>query len=251
MDSDTHRIRDFYTANPRMISSPFGGVDGINRELFIEVLRELGITLADRSVLDVGCGRGFAGEIVREAGGAYTGADLVASGEGFPLVQAEAALLPFPDSAFDILFCIDMFEHLPHPITVTKEFRRVLAPGGCVFLSAPNYANVAGLVKSLCERLGFYEENTWAPFGRWQPQEFEQPLTPTLVRRGFQFGGFKTFHRIGYADEVDLGLFPWIDHPKMPENVRYRLQDFFRAAGPSIVRVWPGASLHNFWKIEA
>lgn len=243
------QVRAFYETNPRMVSSPFGGVDGINSELMGEVFDALDIDLAGKRILDVGCGRGYAGEWVRAQGGSYFGADFVVSRRGFPLVRADAPLLPFSDTAFDGLFCVDMFEHLPDPRAAAREFHRVLRPDGFVFLSAPNYSNVAGVVKRLSETFGGYRKNTWAPFGRWQPQELEQPLTGRFVERVFRDGGFNRFRRMGYGGEVGLGLFPWIDHPRMPEAVQFRLQRLFAAVGKPISSLAPGASLHGFWKI--
>ncbi len=243
-------VAEFYRENPRMVSSPFGGVDGLDGDLLREVFDRLGLDLAGKKVLDVGCGRGCAGDVVCEAGGEYTGVDFVASRTGFRLALGDAAALPFPDASFDSVFCIDAFEHFPDPDRAAAEFRRVLRPGGFFYLSAPNYSNVAGIVKRIYEGLGLYEKNTWAPFGRWQPQELETPLTGRMLRGIFRRAGFGEVRCIGHGAEVGLGLFPWIDHAKMPEAIQFRLQSLFRAVGPSIAKVWPGASLHNFWKIN-
>ncbi|MBX7256851.1 MAG: methyltransferase domain-containing protein [Candidatus Hydrogenedentes bacterium] len=246
----TDRMREYYASNPLMVSSPFGGVDGINMDLIRAVFSDLGIDLAGASILDVGCGRGFMRDYVNKQGGRYFGVDLLAHGAGFPLSIGDATHLPFPDATFDGVFCVDAFEHIPDGVAAAREFRRVLKPNGCMFLSAPNYGNVAGIVKWVCERWGGYERNTWAPFRRWQAQELEQPLTESGVRRIFREAGFTRFTRIGHAPEVGLGVFPWTDHPRMPEAIQFRLQRLFRRIGTPVVRVWPGASLHGFWKIE-
>jgi len=246
----TDEMRAYYRDHPLMVSSPFGGVEGVNRELLLSTFDTLGVALDGRRILDVGCGRGYLEEVVREQGGAYVGVDLVPSRAGFALALADGAALPFPDGVFDGVCCIDAFEHFPEAERGVAEFHRVLSPQGFVFLSAPNYANVAGLVKAYCERFGDYEPDTWAPFRNWCPQEFERPLTGRVVRRLFRRGGFTRFRRIAHGPEVGLGLFPWIEHSRMPETLKFRLQRGFGAIGPAIARVWPGTSLHHFWKIQ-
>ncbi len=243
-------VAEFYRDNPRMVSSPFGGIDDINRDLLLAVFASLEIELSGKSVLDVGCGRGFVGELVKAAGGQYTGADFVVSRAGFRLAQADAGRLPFADASFDVVFCFDAFEHFPDPARASSEFRRVLRPGGYFFLSAPNYSNVAGVVKKIYEGLGWYRKDTWAPFGRWQAQELETPLTGRMLRRLFRDAGFSQSTAIGHAEEVGLGLFPWIDHPKTPDAIRFRLQRLFKLLGPAVVKVWPGSSLHLFWRMD-
>lgn len=243
-------IQKFYQDNPRMVSSPFGGVDGIDGDLLLGILRGLDISLSGKRVLDVGCGRGFAAELVHAADGTYTGLDLVDSGARRRFVLGSATELPFPEAAFDLVCCIDAFEHIPDPVTALCEFHRVLRPGGSFFLSAPNYGNVAGLVKFACEKAGCYAPNTWAPFGRWQPQEWETPLTQAKLRRWSREAGLVPAKRLGFGREVGLGLFPWMAHPRLPERVYYRLQRLFNWLGPSIARVAPGASLHLFWRFD-
>jgi len=243
-------IQEFYESNPLMVSSPFGGVNGINEALFFEVLDRMDIALDGRRILDVGCGRGYMDEPVRSRGGVYIGADFVVTRGGFPLAQADAGRLPFGDGTFDGLFCIDAMEHFPDLDGAAREFRRVLKPGGFWFLSAPNYSNVAGLVKRVYEGLGVYEKDTWAPFRNWQPQELEQPLTVRKVCRIARGAGFRVGALAGHGREVGLGLFPWIDHERMPEAIKFRLQRLFNAVGPPVVKAWPGASLHVFYRFD-
>jgi len=249
-DSTAKAMQQYYERNPLMVSSPFGGVDGVSAALLKQVWQALDIDLRGRCVLDIGCGRGFLGDVVRELDGEYVGVDLVASRDGLRMAFADAVYLPFSDAAFDVLACIDAFEHFSDPVAAAREFRRVLRPGGFVFLSAPNYANVAGLVKRWSERFGTYVRDTWAPFRRWKPQELEHFMTGRRVRRAFRAAGFTQFRCIGHGPETAQGLFPWIDHPKTPDRLRFPLQRLFVTIGPSLVRVLPTLSLHLFWRIS-
>jgi len=76
-------------------------------------------------------------------------------------------------------------------------------------------------------------------------------LTGGKIRGWFRAAGFRRIERVGHGAEVGLGLFPWIDHRKTPDAIRFRLQKAFAAAGPGIAAVAPGASLHNFWRMDA
>ena len=250
VSGERKRLQAYYEHNPLMVSSPFGGVDRINGVFVQEVFERLAIPVAGRRVLDVGCGRGLLHKPLTAMGGVYTGMDFVRPAEGGPSLLGDAQRLPFQDGAFDGVCCVDAFEHLPEMAAAACEFRRVLRAGGWAFLSAPNYGNVAGLVKWACETVGWYEANTWAPFRNWQPQELEHPLTAGNVRRLFRDAGFARQRRVGHAAEAVLGLFPWVEHKRMPEAVKFRLQRLSAALGPALTTAWPGASLHLFWRFD-
>jgi ubiquinone/menaquinone biosynthesis C-methylase UbiE len=55
-----------------------------------------------------------------------------------PLIEwrkGDAAALPFPDQAFDAVFCQQGLQFFPDRLAALKEIRRVLAPGGCLGLT--------------------------------------------------------------------------------------------------------------------
>ncbi|MEM6883624.1 MAG: methyltransferase domain-containing protein [Verrucomicrobiota bacterium] len=45
--------------------------------------------------------------------------------------------IPEPDKSFDAVMCIEVLEHVPHPIAALTELSRLLRPGGKIILSAP------------------------------------------------------------------------------------------------------------------
>jgi ubiquinone/menaquinone biosynthesis C-methylase UbiE len=45
--------------------------------------------------------------------------------------------IPEPDSSFDAIMCIEVFEHIPNPILALQEFSRLLRPGGYLIITAP------------------------------------------------------------------------------------------------------------------
>lgn len=91
--------------------------------------------------LDVGCGDGgFAAHVRAENSRvAITGIDLAPAmvdatrsrlGSAADIRVAEAAAMPFPAVAFDVVTAIHVFHHLPDPSKVFAEVRRVTASGG-------------------------------------------------------------------------------------------------------------------------
>jgi len=67
----------------------------------------------------------------------YTGVDLssaVAPLMHKPFVACDATRLPFENDSFDAVWSVTVLEHVPDPETALEEMRRVLKPGGLLFL---------------------------------------------------------------------------------------------------------------------
>lgn len=66
-------------------------------------------------------------------------AEELLSGEAQEVVFTEGSIdsLPYENSFFDAINCLDVLEHTYSPISIIKEFSRVLKPGGLVFITAP------------------------------------------------------------------------------------------------------------------
>ena len=52
-------------------------------------------------------------------------------------VAAQGEALPFRDNEFDLAICTQVLEYFPDPQQAVAEIRRVLRPGGSLFLSVP------------------------------------------------------------------------------------------------------------------
>lgn len=57
-----------------------------------------------------------------------------------PDIIADAAKVPVTDDAFDFLFASHMLEHHQDTLRVLYEWKRVLRPGGALFLILPHHA---------------------------------------------------------------------------------------------------------------
>jgi ubiquinone/menaquinone biosynthesis C-methylase UbiE len=89
--------------------------------------------LRDKKVVEIGCGRGAYQDLVVD----YTGIDLSDSVRPFlrkPFIQGSASAIPLPDSVFDAAWTIYVLEHVPEPEAALLEMRRILKPGGLLFL---------------------------------------------------------------------------------------------------------------------
>ena len=45
--------------------------------------------------------------------------------------------IPVKDNSFDVIMCIEVFEHIPEPVKAIKEFARILRPEGKLIITAP------------------------------------------------------------------------------------------------------------------
>jgi 2-polyprenyl-6-hydroxyphenyl methylase / 3-demethylubiquinone-9 3-methyltransferase len=107
--------------------------------------------LAGKTVLDVGCGGGILAEAMATAGATVTGIDLsekalaVArlhqlesrSTVDYVFVAAEALAERSP-SAFDVVTCMELLEHVPDPAAMVGACARLVRPGGVVVCSTIN-----------------------------------------------------------------------------------------------------------------
>lgn len=55
-------------------------------------------------------------------------------------IVSDITNIPEPDESFDAIMCIEVFEHLPKPISAICEFSRLLKPGGHLIITAPRYS---------------------------------------------------------------------------------------------------------------
>jgi SAM-dependent methyltransferase len=91
--------------------------------------------LEDKKVLEIGSGAGLLQDLVAD----YTGLDVSPSlGQRYhkKFVVGSATELPFADNSFDAIWTVWVMEHIPEPERALSEIRRVLKPGGILFMVA-------------------------------------------------------------------------------------------------------------------
>jgi SAM-dependent methyltransferase len=115
------------------------------RRVFFDQLDRLLAGAPPLNILEVGCGAGgMLGPLAKY--GTVTGLDVskeyvaFCRSRGHERVLAGSGYeLPFRDASFDLIAAFDTIEHIPDDERVLGEFRRVLKPGGKLFLSVPAY----------------------------------------------------------------------------------------------------------------
>jgi SAM-dependent methyltransferase len=143
-------------------------------------------------VLDIGCGGGLLSEALAQRGADVTAIDLapelvkvarlhaLESGAQVDYrVQAAEDLAAEQPGSFDVVTCMEMLEHVPDPGAIIEACKRLLKPGGHLFLSTINRTAAAfavaivgaEYVARLLPRARTYQEVHQAGrLARWLPR---------------------------------------------------------------------------------
>ncbi|MDQ1535717.1 MAG: hypothetical protein QOE58_110 [Actinomycetota bacterium] len=117
--------------------------DGSSHTCMLQMLS----TLAPSRILDLGCSGGLFAERARAAGHHVTGVDAVEvpgvreRTDRFFVADLEAGIPTEVGDGYDAVVAGDIIEHLTRPMTILKDIRDVLRPGGQVLLSVPNFGH--------------------------------------------------------------------------------------------------------------
>ncbi|MFM8858253.1 MAG: methyltransferase domain-containing protein [Actinomycetota bacterium] len=76
------------------------------------------------------------------------GSDYGSGVSNFALLEESLLELPFPDNTFDLVFYHHVIEHVDDPATSLDELRRVLTPGGLIYIGTPNRHRAVGYIGS-------------------------------------------------------------------------------------------------------
>jgi len=127
-------------------------------------------------VLDVGCGNGRFFSFLFHTD--YTGVDfsenmIEEARKKFPqarFVVANALHLPFEDGVFDRIYSVALIHHIPskdYRIKALKEMKRVLKPGGEVFVTAWNRSKKSSFLSRFMSMFSpFDAHDTIIPFNK-------------------------------------------------------------------------------------
>jgi len=179
----------------------------------------------DSCVLDVGSGLGnlarkLAARIPQgQVWGVERSAEqLSKAAPGLPNLhfhQADARRLPLEDARFDVVSCRYLLEHVLNPVRVLQEMRRVLKPGGKVFVQENNI--LANVLYPECPHF----DRLWQRFADLQQllggdALIGKKLLPLLTEAGFRSIRLSIQPEVHFAGAPTF--VPWIEN--LVGNVR-------------------------------
>jgi SAM-dependent methyltransferase len=107
------------------------------------IKKNIGKISSDKKVIDIGCRQGVVSYFIRELGGRWVHTDMEIS----DILKAKLILkkniirteikLPFKPESADIVFCLDMLEHVDDDKDLLKEINSIIKKGGTLIISTP------------------------------------------------------------------------------------------------------------------
>lgn len=150
-------------------------------------------SVAGRSVLDVGCARGYLGGIVKSRGASYVvGTDISENA----LLEAKQVLdrtyafdleekwpTDLKAKEFDIIIMAEVLEHVFDPVKVLKEARDLLKENGYLIITTPNFMTWTNRIKFIFGSFRYRDQGMF-DFGhiRWFTYSY---LKRVLAESGF------------------------------------------------------------------
>ena len=151
------------------------------------------------NLLDIGCAQGFFLFNAFKAG--YTAEGVEVSQDAAAYARREFGLnvevkqfeeVRFGEAHFDVVTLWQVLEHVPQPLMMLKEVRRILKPGGLVVASTPN---IGGMPAKILRK-------KWWDIKRLHINQFAASTLANLLRNA----GFRNISSVSFRGFVSLSI---------------------------------------------
>jgi 2-polyprenyl-3-methyl-5-hydroxy-6-metoxy-1,4-benzoquinol methylase len=215
-------------------------------------------------VLDVGCNAGTQCAVWAELGHRAHGLDINeplldlareranAKGYSIDFQLGSATALPWPDQSMDVCIALELLEHVADWQGCLREFKRVLRPGGVMFVSTTNalcpkqsefnlvgYSWYPGPLKRHYERLAVTTRPELANYARFPAVHW---FTPYGLKAEFARDGFKCLDRFDLVDTSTKGKIAKLIVHSVSKNPVLRWLGFLCTPGTLVLGIKPLAS---------
>jgi SAM-dependent methyltransferase len=112
----------------------------------------IGARVAGKRVLDMACGEGYGSEVLSRSAASVVGIDANPDAYEHARLRYRRQNLVFErgmvemygePGAYDVVVFLQTIEHVQDPAAVLEHFKRILVPGGVVYVSTPNVLTLA------------------------------------------------------------------------------------------------------------
>lgn len=181
----------------------------VRMEYFASVFSTMGLDPAGKVIIDVGCGGGLMAEEVARLGATVIGIDPSAASISTARAHAaESGLdieyrvgagehLPAGDRCADVVYCVDVLEHVADLDAVISETARVLKPGGLYLFDTINRTRLSKLV--MIKLSQDWAATAWMPPGL---HDWDQFITPAELGQHLARHGLDQRHLTGMAPGI-------------------------------------------------
>ena len=136
-------------------------------------------------LLDVGCGIGYFLDQAKKRGWHVYGTEYtdtavqICESKGIQMQQGPLNIAHYNKEEFDVVTSFEVLEHINNPIEEIENFKALLRPGGCLYLTTPNFNSLL--------RYRLKEEYNVIAY----PEHLSY-YTPKTLRKLMRTVGFKT-----------------------------------------------------------
>lgn len=142
----------------------------------VNFLHDRQISYDEKHVADIGCGTGHLLKFIEDKfrpaslnGFEYSEAALAIARARLPHAQVNYMDIYEPGSRqFDVVFCVEVLEHLLHPEKALDNVVRMIAPAGTALLTVPN-----GRTDTFEGHINFWSPESWSVFVGGLPDDFD------------------------------------------------------------------------------